>query len=114
MLLVLVLYAAFASVFTVAKVGLAYTTPLFLVGSRMWIAGLAMIGYAWIRGKNPLNISFRGWVLLGALGFFNIYLTNFMEFWSLQYLTTFKTFFIYSLSPFLAAIFSYFLFSESL
>lgn len=42
----------------------------------------------------------------------NIYLTNVCERWGLQYLTAVKTAFIYNLSPFFAAILSYFLLSE--
>jgi drug/metabolite transporter (DMT)-like permease len=41
-----------------------------------------------------------------------VYLTNIFEFWGLQYLTAAKACFIYSLSPFLAALFSYFQFKE--
>ena len=44
--------------------------------------------------------------------FCNIYLTNVCERWGLQYLTSVKTAFIYNLSPFFSAIFSYFLLSE--
>ena len=42
----------------------------------------------------------------------NIYLTNVCERWGLQYLTAVKTAFIYNLSPFFSAIFSYLLLSE--
>ncbi len=44
--------------------------------------------------------------------FFSIYLCNTLEFWGLQYLSAAKTCFIYSLSPFFAALFSYLHFGE--
>ena len=114
MFLVLMLYALFATVFTISKVGLKHTQPLFFVGTRMLLAGVVLIGYQLLfrRQEKPFN-RFHLWKTL-RLALFNIYLTNVFEFWGLQYLTSFKTCFIYSLSPFLSALFSYFIFSEKL
>ncbi|MFI0434880.1 MAG: DMT family transporter [Parachlamydiaceae bacterium] len=114
MFYVLLLYALFASVFTISKTGLAYTTPLFFVGTRMLLAGVILLGYQFLFKKQTLSLSRKAWWRLMLLAFFNIYLTNVFEFWGLRYLTSFKTCFIYSLSPFLSALFSYFLFSENL
>ena len=114
MFYVLLLYALFASVFTIAKTGLEYTSPLFLVGTRMLFAGVILLAYQLFVKKQTLSLGGKAWGRLLLLAFFNIYLTNVFEFWGLRYLTSFKTCFIYSLSPFISAIFSYFLFSEGL
>lgn len=114
MLYVLLLYALFASVFTIAKTGLTYSQPLFLMGTRMALAGLILLGYQWIVNKQSLSFDRKTWSRLALLAIFNIYLTNMFEFWALKHLTSFKTCFIYSLSPFLSAIFCYFLFAEKL
>lgn len=114
MFFVFLMYALFASVFTVAKVGLGVTAPLFLVGSRMLVAGLLMLGYQYIRHPERFHLSKHNFWRIAQLGLFNIYLTNAFEFWGLQHLTTFKTCFIYSLSPFLSALFSYLIFSEKM
>ena len=107
MWLVFILYALFASVFTVAKGALDYASPFFLVGSRMMIAGVLMLGYAAIRSSGSLRLSKDSAIRVMLLGFFNIYLTNVLELWGLKYLTSFKTCFIYSLPPFLSALLSY-------
>lgn len=114
MFYVFLLYALFASVFTIAKTGLMYVQPFFLVGTRMLLAGLLLLGYQYFVKKQTLSLGRKVWWRLILLAFFNIYLTNVFEFWGLRYLTSFKTCFIYSLSPFLSALFSYFLFSEKL
>lgn len=114
MVWVFVLYGLFASVFTVAKLGLEYTTPFFFVGSRMALAGVLMLGYQWYAHRATFKIQPKHMLRVFLLAFFNIYLTNVMEFWGLRYLTSFKTCFIYSLSPFMAAIFSYIILSEQL
>ena len=113
-LLVFLLYALFGSVFTIAKFGLHYSSPFFLVGSRMFVAGLCILTYAYFKEPHRFKECSKDWVKIMKLGFFNIYLTNVFEFWGLQYLTSFKTCFIYSLSPFLSALLSYFIFSEKL
>lgn len=113
MFLVLLLYALFASVFTISKTGLEHAQPFFFVGSRMAVAGLILLGYLFIRHREMFRTKLPI-KLLCLLALFNIYLTNVFEFWGLQYLTSFKTCFIYSLSPFLSALFSYFALSETL
>lgn len=114
MYLVLLLYALFASVFTISKTGLMYSQPLFLVGTRMFMAGLILLAYQWVSKKESFRFDKKIWWRILLLAVFNIYLTNIFEFWGLRYLTSFKTCFIYSLSPFLSALFSYFSFSEKL
>jgi drug/metabolite transporter (DMT)-like permease len=114
MILVFILFALFASVFTVGKTALEFSQPFFLVGIRMFIAGILLLAYEYF--KNPQNIRFRKqdfWAIF-KLAVFNIYLTNTFEFWGLQYLSSFKTCFIYSFSPFISALISYFVFSETM
>lgn len=113
MALVLLLYALFASVFTSAKCALEVASPLFLIGFRMTLAGAVMLFYCLAR-RSFRPLTKEGWLRVGLLSIVNIYLTNTLELWGLKYLTSFKTCFIYSLSPFLSALFSYLLFSEVL
>jgi drug/metabolite transporter (DMT)-like permease len=114
MFYVILLYALFASVFTIAKTGLEYTQPFFLVGTRMLLAGIILLAYQILVNRQKFTFNKQTWWRLFKLSAFNIYLTNVFEFWGLRYLTSFKTCFIYSLSPFISALFCYFLFSEKL
>lgn len=114
MFFVFLLFALFASVFTVSKIGLEYTQPFFLIGIRMTIAGILLLGYEFYRQGFKLKIDWHGFKRILRLALFNIYLTNVLEFWGLKYLTSFKTCFIYSLSPFISALFSYLIFTEKM
>lgn len=112
--LVVILYSLFAGVFVIQKAALEYTQPIFLVGSRMLVAGLLLIGYQYFTKGEIVRFRLKDLVLLGCLAFFNIYLTNILEVWGLKYLTSAKTCFLYSFSPYFAALLSYFLFNEKL
>lgn len=114
MFLVFFLYALFASVFTLEKFGLAYSPPLFLVGSQMFLAGVIMLSYQYTFDRKEFQFKASSFWLIIRLAIFNIYLNNAFEFLALQYLDSFKICFFYSLSPFVAALFSYFIFAESL
>ncbi len=114
MFYVVLLYALFASVFTASKQALEYAPPLFLVGARMMLAAGFMLGFAAFFKKESIRIKPGTFKKIFGLALFNIYLANVFEFWGLQYLTSFKTCFIYSLSPFLSALLSYFIFSEAM
>ncbi len=112
MFLVIIVYALFASVFTTAKSGLLYAAPFFLVGSRMAAAGILLLGYQFLFHRDQFRFSIKDWKIILLLSFFTIYLTNVFEFWGLQYLTSFKTCLLYSLSPFLSALIAYFTLGE--
>ncbi len=112
--LVVLLYALFATVFTISKTGLQYAQPVFFVGARMFFAGAVLLTYLFFRDRSQFSFNKSTFWLLIRLAAFNIYLTNIFEFWGLQYLTSFKTCFIYSLSPFLSALFSYLMLSENM
>lgn len=114
MLYVFLLYALFASVFTIGKTALQFTEPLFLIGTRMMVAGALLIAYQVIRNKASFKFNASIWRQIIFLSACNIYLTNAFEFWGLKYLTSFKTCFIYSLSPFVSALFCYLIFSEKM
>jgi len=108
------LYALFASVFTISKTALEYSAPFFLVGSRMAIAGVLLLSYLFLFNRPSLSLKKNQIKYLLLLALFNIYLTNTFEFWGLQYLTSFKACFIYSLSPFASALLASLLLSEKM
>lgn len=114
MALVFLMYALFASIFIIEKTCFHYSQPLFLVGSRMFTAGLIMLLYQYYFYPKDFKFNRADLWKFVCLAIFNIYMTNVLEVWALRYMTAFKTCFIYSLSPFLAALLSYFIFREKL
>jgi drug/metabolite transporter (DMT)-like permease len=80
----------------------------------MALAGVLLLGYVWWRQPEKFYIKKNHLWKIVQLAGFNIYLTNIFEFWGLQYLTSFKACFIYSLSPFVSALLSFVLLSEKL
>ena len=80
----------------------------------MFFTGVILLGYLFIKDRSSLKIRKNQVLPIIALAVFSIYLTNVLELWGLQYLTATKTCFIYIISPFFAAIFSYFHFGEKM
>lgn len=112
--LVLFMYAVWSSVFSLGKIALELSPPLFLTAFRMLLAAALLLGYLILRNRASFRFSRQQWIYLGLLSIFSIYLTNAFEFWGLQHLSAAKTCFIYSLSPFFAALFSYLHFKEKM
>ncbi len=110
--IVIVMYAVWSSVFSLGKIALQYSPPLFLTGARMLLAGLLLLGFIALFKRSFFKLNRIQILSIGLLAFFSIYLCNALEFWGLQYLSAAKTCFIYSLSPFFAALFSYLHFNE--
>ena len=111
MISILFLYALCASSFTISKAVLEYSPPVFFVGVRMLVAGFLLLGFLRVYGKR-FFIAPRDWWLFLNIIFFHIYFAYIFDLWSLQYMTSFKSSFFFNLSPFITAIFSYFMFRE--
>lgn len=80
----------------------------------MFLAGVLLLAFLAIFKRSTFKLNRIQLLSVGILAFFSIYLTNILEFWGLQYLSAAKTCFIYSLSPFFAALFSYLHFKEKM
>ncbi len=112
--LVVLMYALWSSIFSLGKMALAYSPPIFLTGFRMMLAGVLISAYLLIAKRSSFKLEIKQYLSIALLAFFSIYLTNILEFWGLQHLTAAKTCFLYSLSPFFAAFFSYIHFKEKM
>ncbi|MBU6383494.1 MAG: DMT family transporter [Verrucomicrobia bacterium] len=110
--LVILMYAGWSSMFSLGKMALEHSPPLFLTASRMLLAGVILLGFLAFKNRGAFKLTGKQWLSIVFLALFSIYLTNAFEFWSLQHMTAAKTCFIYSLSPFFAALFSYWHFGE--
>ena len=114
MFLPVLLYAILASTFTIAKIALSYAKPFFLIGFRMTVAGILMLGFLYLFKRKSFIIKKEDRWLFFKASIFHIYLAFILEFWALQYLTSAKTNLIYSSTPFIVAVLAYFLLSERL
>lgn len=114
LIIVILMYATWSSIFSIGKWTLQFSPPLFLTASRMILAGIILLGFLALFRKKSLRLNIKQIGSLLILSVFSIYLTNTFEFWGLQHLSAAKTCFIYSLSPFFAAFFSYLHFNEKM
>lgn len=114
MFLVFLTYALFASIFTVGKMALSTLPPFFITGIRYLLAGIFLCSFGALKGYLR---KFPPWphipILLG-IGIFNVFLTNGLEFWGMQYLSSGRTCLFYSMSPFYSVILSYFCLNEKM
>lgn len=113
-LIVILMYAGWSSMFSLGKMALEHSSPLFLTAARMLLAGALLCGFLLIKNPKAYKLSLKKLGLIGLLALFSVYLTNALEFWSLKHMTAAKTCFIYSLSPFFSALFSYLHFKEKM
>lgn len=112
MILIIVLYLVCAATFTISKITLSCSLPIFYIGIRMICAGiLLLLWYAFRYGKFP-KIRPADWLLFAQIAFFAIYAAYVLDLWSLQFLTSTESALVFNLSPFLSAFFSYLYFSE--
>ena len=114
MFLIVFLFATWSTVFTLGKMTVSICPPLLLTGSRMIISGILIISFLLIKKQNPFKLKKNQIIPIILLAILSIYLTNALEYWGQQHLSAGKTCFIYSLTPFFAALFSYIHFKEKM
>lgn len=68
--LVLVFVLMWSSAFAAGKIALQVSPPLLFLGARFLLAGLLMIGFAWVVGSYR-PVSAKGWLRLSVLGILN-------------------------------------------
>ncbi|MCF7900052.1 DMT family transporter [Candidatus Babeliales bacterium] len=112
MYLILILYALFGSTFTLGDAVVRVMPPLLFISIRMILSGLLLLGFVKIQHKKDFkfNIKHLPWFL--GIIFFHIYLSYSSEYFSFQYLSSAKVALFYNLSPFITALFAYFIFKE--
>ncbi|SRR6266404_6175292 len=114
MILIILMYLLFASTFTLGKAALAYVPPFLLIGMRMILGGGLLLGYYTLIKKQKISIRSADYSLFLRIILFHIFCAYTLEFWALEYVTSAKACLLYNLSPFITAVFSYFLFHERL
>lgn len=112
--LVIILFALFASLFTLSKSALEFSEPFFLIGSRMTFAGILLLLHQVIFNRKNFKIKLNHLLPLLILGLVSIYITNIAEIWGIQFMSSAKACLIYSLSPFVASLFAYWILKETL
>jgi len=108
------LFAIWSSCFSLSKMAALSSTPLFFTATRMLFASFLILGFLLFRKRKALKVSKKQGFAIIILALLSMYLTNTLEFYGLKYLTASKTCFIYSLTPFFAALFSYIHFNEKM
>lgn len=107
-------FAILASTFTIGKVVVGFCDPLFLIGVRMIAAAPLMFLVHYWQKENSFKLHKKDLLKFFLVSVFHIFLPFIGEFWSLQYVSSAKTAIIYSLTPFIAAVLSYFLLRRKL
>lgn len=115
MYLLALVSALSASTFTLGKALLSYAPPIFTIGVRMTLAGLLFYAYYWLKYRRTIIIKNKTDLFLFIQTALISFCASFVfEFWALQFLTSSKTAFLYNLSPFISAFFSYIHFQEEM
>jgi drug/metabolite transporter (DMT)-like permease len=113
-ILILLLYALFAATFSLGKVLLNYSPPIFLVGIRMFIAGSLLLAYQLLNGRGKFSFNKAHWWYYCQIILFTTYLPYIFRYFALKHMPSSKACLLYNLSPFVSYVLSYLLFSEKI
>ncbi len=116
MIILVILYAVLASTFFFANGAMAYSKPFFFIGIRMIFAGTMLISYLALFKRKQLSIEKKDILLFLKVSLTHVYIAFMCEFWALSYpsINSSKANLIFSSTPFITALLSYFLLKEKL
>ncbi|HJZ22871.1 MAG TPA: DMT family transporter [Candidatus Babeliales bacterium] len=103
----------YAISFNLSKFGLLYAQPIFFIGLRFLVSGFIFLITVFLQQKSIFIAKKDLWLFV-QVSLFSFFLSGLMFMWSVQYLSSGKSAFIFSLMPFMFAIFSYFYLHESM
>ncbi len=114
MIEIFVMHALFASSIPISKVLLKFAAPIFLAGSRMFVAGIILLGFYFWRGAQKISFQRKyTWLYVQNI-VIGVYLKYVLRYWGLNYMPAAKMSFLLCITPFCAAFFSYLVFNERL
>ena len=113
MLQVILMYAIFASSFPITKILLSYTEPFFLTGVRMIVGGSMLLLYYTLYRKKKCAIAKTHYFIYAQIILIGFYLNYIARFWSINYLSSAKASFIFTIYPLISSLLSYFFFGET-
>ena len=114
MFVLIMLNALLASTFTLGKVVLDYTKPIFFVGISMFLGGCILCVYQLVKAPARLKIASGDMSEFLQVSIFSIFLSYSLYFWGLNYLPSFKACLFYNLGPVASYLIGYFVFQESM
>ncbi len=114
MLLIIILHALWAGSVTASKILLSYTSPIFLTGIRMLLAGMILLAYQYLYFRDSFTVHKRDIWLYAQLIFFGIYSSYILRFWALESISASKSMFLFNCAPFISSLYSYFFFKEKM
>lgn len=116
MYLILILYAVFASVFSISKSLVSHSEQIiFIAGIRMSLAGIILLIMGRIFHKQtPLKFNRHLILRVSLLGICLFLIANCFTTWGLKYISAIKSCLIHNLSPFITFIISYLLIREKI
>lgn len=116
MYLILVLYAVFASVFSISKSLISHSEQaIFIAGIRMSIAGIVLLIMGRILHKQtPLKYDRKLIFRISLLGICLFLISNYFTTWGLKHISPIKSCLIHNLSPFITFTISCLLLSEKI
>lgn len=114
MFLLIIMNLSYALLFPLSKIALDYSSPIFLTGFRMTLAGILVLLYQYFFRRQLFIFPRHHFWPFFLSSFLGIYVTNVLDFWGFTYMTATKSCFLYNLYPFAAAFFAWFYFSERL
>ncbi len=111
---IIILNALFASTFTIGKVGLGYTKPVFFIAISMLIGGAMLFIFQFFKDKQKLVVQKKDYFLFFQVSLFTIFLSYVLQFWGMDYMPSSKACLLYSFGPFTSYLIAYFFFSEKM
>jgi drug/metabolite transporter (DMT)-like permease len=112
MILIILLHALFAASVWTSKFLLKYTTPIFLTGARMTLAGVILLATQYFYEHEHFHFKKKHFWLYIQIIFFGIYFNYILRFWGLLGMSASKSMFLFNLSPFITSLYSYLFLDE--
>lgn len=114
MFLVILLYALFGFTFTLGKIALFYAPPFFFIACRMLIGGGGLLAFLYFNKHIRCSPQMKDWPYYAQVALFGIFFPYCLRAWGLQYISSTKAAFIFTLMPFFTALFSFLFHKEKL